>query len=94
MMRDAGVDRWVRGEPHASDHAPTWVVLDLDGRAANAKKTAVKKTAMKKTAMKKTAMKKTAVKKTAVKKTAVKKTADRPSAAGTTRARASKQTGK
>ncbi|MEO8857073.1 MAG: exodeoxyribonuclease III [Burkholderiaceae bacterium] len=24
---DAGVDRWVRGEPHASDHAPTWVVL-------------------------------------------------------------------
>lgn len=24
---DAGVDRWVRGEPHASDHAPTWVRL-------------------------------------------------------------------
>jgi exodeoxyribonuclease-3 len=26
---DAGVDKWVRGEPHASDHAPTWVELDL-----------------------------------------------------------------
>jgi exodeoxyribonuclease-3 len=28
-LRDAGVDRWVRGEPHASDHAPTWVELDM-----------------------------------------------------------------
>ena len=27
-MRDAGVDKWVRGEPHASDHAPTWVEID------------------------------------------------------------------
>jgi exodeoxyribonuclease-3 len=27
-MLDAGVDRWVRGQPHASDHAPTWVVLE------------------------------------------------------------------
>ena len=26
---EAGVDAWVRGEPHASDHAPTWVRLDL-----------------------------------------------------------------
>jgi exodeoxyribonuclease III len=26
----AGVDRWVRGEAHASDHAPAWVKLDLD----------------------------------------------------------------
>jgi exodeoxyribonuclease III len=26
---DAGVDRWVRGEPKPSDHAPTWVTLDL-----------------------------------------------------------------
>jgi exodeoxyribonuclease III len=23
----ANVDRWVRGEPRASDHAPTWVEL-------------------------------------------------------------------
>jgi exodeoxyribonuclease-3 len=27
-LREAGVDRWVRGRPHASDHAPTWVVLE------------------------------------------------------------------
>jgi exodeoxyribonuclease-3 len=26
-LRDAGVDRWVRGQPGASDHAPTWVEL-------------------------------------------------------------------
>jgi exodeoxyribonuclease III len=26
---DAGVDRWVRGQPGASDHAPTWVRLHL-----------------------------------------------------------------
>lgn len=23
----AGVDTWVRGQPHASDHAPTWLVI-------------------------------------------------------------------
>jgi exodeoxyribonuclease-3 len=26
---DGGVDRWVRGEDNASDHAPAWIVLDL-----------------------------------------------------------------
>lgn len=26
-LLEAGVDRWVRGEPKASDHAPTWVEL-------------------------------------------------------------------
>lgn len=26
---DAGVDRWVRDVPKASDHAPTWIELDL-----------------------------------------------------------------
>ncbi|RYX98055.1 MAG: exodeoxyribonuclease III [Comamonadaceae bacterium] len=26
-LKSAGVDRWVRLEAHASDHAPTWVVL-------------------------------------------------------------------
>jgi exodeoxyribonuclease-3 len=25
---DAGVHRWVRGEPKASDHAPVWITLD------------------------------------------------------------------
>ncbi|MBV8270750.1 MAG: exodeoxyribonuclease III [Cupriavidus sp.] len=28
-LRDAGVDKWVRGEPHASDHAPAWVEMDM-----------------------------------------------------------------
>jgi len=27
MLDDAGVDRWVRGRPGASDHAPTWIEL-------------------------------------------------------------------
>lgn len=28
---DAGVDRWVRGEASASDHAPTWVRVEAPG---------------------------------------------------------------
>ena len=28
-LREAGVDTWVRGQPHASDHAPAWVRLDV-----------------------------------------------------------------
>ncbi|MEI6417808.1 MAG: exodeoxyribonuclease III [Sphingomonadales bacterium] len=27
LLQDAGVDKWVRGEEKASDHAPAWVVL-------------------------------------------------------------------
>jgi len=26
-LKGAGVDAWVRNEPHASDHAPTWIQL-------------------------------------------------------------------
>ncbi|MCB2255035.1 exodeoxyribonuclease III [Pseudomonas chlororaphis] len=26
-LKQAGVDAWVRNEPHASDHAPTWIEL-------------------------------------------------------------------
>jgi exodeoxyribonuclease-3 len=26
-VKDAGVDKWVRGKPHASDHAPVWVKI-------------------------------------------------------------------
>ncbi|GAB1596280.1 exodeoxyribonuclease III [Lysobacter claricitrinus] len=33
MLKDANVDRWVRGQPGASDHAPTWVLLDAAGRS-------------------------------------------------------------
>jgi len=25
---DGGVDRWARGQENASDHAPTWIMLD------------------------------------------------------------------
>jgi exodeoxyribonuclease-3 len=35
---DAGVDRWVRGEKGASDHAPTWIVLDA-GRSRPRRRT-------------------------------------------------------
>jgi exodeoxyribonuclease-3 len=38
-LLEAGVDTWVRGQPHASDHAPTWVRLDakrLQARGARA----------------------------------------------------------
>jgi exodeoxyribonuclease-3 len=27
---DGGVDRWVRGEENASDHAPVWIMLDFE----------------------------------------------------------------
>ena len=38
-LQQAGVDTWVRGQPHASDHAPTWVQLDLAaGKAAPARR--------------------------------------------------------
>ena len=29
LLIDAGVDRWVRGEDNASDHAPAWITLKL-----------------------------------------------------------------
>jgi exodeoxyribonuclease-3 len=28
-LTDGGVDRWVRGEENASDHAPAWITLDF-----------------------------------------------------------------
>lgn len=31
-LRGGGVDRWVRGEPEASDHAPVWVDLAEEAR--------------------------------------------------------------
>ena len=39
-LRRAGVDRWVRGLPKASDHAPTWIEI---AGAAKPRKSAVKK---------------------------------------------------
>jgi exodeoxyribonuclease-3 len=49
-LRAAGVDRWVRGEPGASDHAPTWIEIEWPPAKS---KSAPKKTAAKKTAAKK-----------------------------------------
>ncbi|HEX3897161.1 MAG TPA: exodeoxyribonuclease III [Rudaea sp.] len=46
-LRDANVDRWVRDQQSASDHAPTWVTLSV---GAKAKRPAAKKAAAKKAA--------------------------------------------
>jgi exodeoxyribonuclease III len=43
LLRDAGVDRWVRGEPHASDHAPAWIELKPPGTGASKSRSAPKK---------------------------------------------------
>ncbi|WP_137928459.1 exodeoxyribonuclease III [Cupriavidus sp. 2SB] len=83
QLHDAGVDRWVRGEEKASDHAPTWVVIDT-GRGV-AKKVAAKKVAAKKVAAKKVATKQAVPKKTAGKIPASEKT-------GTSTARAGRRT--
>jgi exodeoxyribonuclease III len=45
----AGVDTWVRGRPGASDHAPTWIVLD---DAAKKKPAARKRAAVRRSAKK------------------------------------------
>jgi exodeoxyribonuclease-3 len=37
-LRDAGVDRWVRGQTRPSDHAPVWVELGPPGTSARTKK--------------------------------------------------------
>jgi exodeoxyribonuclease-3 len=42
-LREAGVDRWVRDLPGASDHAPTWITLDMG--AAKKKSVAPRKKA-------------------------------------------------
>ncbi|WP_341958011.1 exodeoxyribonuclease III [Pseudomonas sp. RC10] len=42
-LKDAGVDAWVRGEEHPSDHAPTWIRLGA-ARKAKPRKNARKKT--------------------------------------------------
>ena len=44
-LRAAGVDAWVRGEPGASDHAPSWIELAPTGTATRTKKATVTKKA-------------------------------------------------
>lgn len=81
-MRDAGVDKWVRGEEKASDHAPTWVVIESGGAAgkpAAKKAPAAKKVAAKKVAAKKVATKKATAKTPAAKKAPAKKAVKKPS---------------
>jgi len=36
LLEDAGVDRWVRAEQNASDHAPAWIVLRESRRRSRA----------------------------------------------------------
>jgi exodeoxyribonuclease-3 len=57
-LKAAGVDRWVRGQEHASDHAPVWV--ELGDKAAPERKAAAKKIPAKKATVKKAAPKKRA----------------------------------
>jgi len=56
LLADAGVDTWVRGQPGASDHAPTWIVLAAAAGGTN-KKRAAKKTTAKKAVAKKSGVK-------------------------------------
>ena len=46
---EAGVDTWVRGQPHASDHAPAWMVIDQDklGKKPGARRSVGRKTSPK-----------------------------------------------
>ncbi|GAA0836823.1 exodeoxyribonuclease III [Cupriavidus pauculus] len=92
---DAGVDKWVRGEERASDHAPAWVRIEVDasgaGQGEAGRKAATKaptkaatKAATKaptKAPTKTAASRKPAAKKPAAKKTAAKKTAAKKTAA-------------
>jgi exodeoxyribonuclease III len=43
-LKAAGVDSWVRGEAHASDHAPTWVELAAMGEKPVVKKSVARRT--------------------------------------------------
>ncbi len=54
-LKGAGVDRWVRDLPKASDHAPVWIEVDVGKRAGRPKRAPRKKAARKKAAGKKAA---------------------------------------
>ncbi|MDB5944429.1 MAG: xthB [Ramlibacter sp.] len=57
-LKAAGVDAWVRGQEGASDHAPTWVELDLKKLKSGKTASATREPAAKKAAGKKAAAKK------------------------------------
>jgi exodeoxyribonuclease-3 len=50
-LQDADVDRWVRDQQGASDHAPTWVTLSIGEKTKGAKKAAKKAPARKATSL-------------------------------------------
>ena len=63
-LDQAGVDRWVRALPGASDHAPTWILLDAATAGARSARKNASKAASKaapKVAKKTSALKKTLV---------------------------------
>jgi exodeoxyribonuclease III len=75
-LRAAGVDRWVRGEPGASDHAPTWIELAWSPAAKSpARQAAAGQAAARKAPAKKSPARKAATKKAATKKAATKQAA-------------------
>ena len=51
-LREAGVDRWVRALPKASDHAPTWITLAAaeSGKSATTRKPATARKRVRKAA--------------------------------------------
>jgi exodeoxyribonuclease-3 len=67
-LRSAGVDRWVRGLPSASDHAPTWIELADSKRASKQVKSAKPAKPAKSAKSAKSATKRTTAKKAAAKK--------------------------
>ncbi|MEQ7416290.1 exodeoxyribonuclease III [Xanthomonas campestris pv. campestris] len=98
-LRNAGVDKWVRALEKASDHAPTWITVDVpdtDAVPAAAAGPARKRTKVKKAAANagekkpsaakkavKNAAKSIAITKTAARKAATKKTAAKKASANT-----------
>ncbi|HEY0138717.1 MAG TPA: exodeoxyribonuclease III [Nannocystis sp.] len=84
-LLDAGVDRWVRDLEGTSDHAPTWITLDMASATATPGEQITTKTAAKKTATKKVSK--------APAKT-VSKAANKKTAKTATKAVAKKATGK
>jgi len=87
-LRAAGVDSWVRGEPGASDHAPTWIELaDAPARVRKPTAKPTTKPAATKAPVAKTPARKAAAKKTPAPKAAAKQTPARKSVATKTPAR-------
>ncbi|GAB6197456.1 exodeoxyribonuclease III [Lysobacter xanthus] len=88
LLHDAGVDRWVRGQAGASDHAPTWIELDTGGAKVARPGTAAKTSGAKKPGV---TTKAAATTKTAARKAASEKPAAKGTATSATKAPAAKK---